>query len=292
MTIGMIGTGRMAQALGGYLKDRSYSLRYIWGRDKEKTQKACEHLLLENCDALEALVAKSDILLLAVTDDSIRTVAEEVAACGVPLRNKWVGHFSGSLSLDVLASLAEKGAQTFSLHPLQTLPSAEAGRAALASAVFAVEAGEAFREALEAWLAPCGNTVVPVKPGGKGIYHLGACLASNYVMTLYRLAEEALVEAGIPAPIAGKALVPLMESTLENYKVMGPAQGLTGPVARGDAGTLRLHLESLQAAGWNEREPLIRALGREALHIARESGSLSEDKAAVMAQLLKGGTQS
>ncbi len=289
MKIGLIGSGRMAQAMGGYLKDRGYPICGIWGRDPIKTQKAADSMEIKQFQQLEALVFQADILLLAVTDDSILPVAQAIADSGLSLKGKWAGHFSGSLSLTVMDPLATAGVEVFSLHPLQTVPASEEGRRALESAVFVLEAPDDFRKALEDWLAPCGNPATGVLPGYKVIYHLGACLASNYVMTLYRLAEEALICSGIPEELASKALVPLMESTLNNYKSLGPFKGLTGPVSRGDAGTVKHHLDSLQKIGWEQREPLIRALGREALDIARKNRSLSEEKAEVMTGILKGG---
>lgn len=291
MEIGLIGSGRMAQAMGGYLRDCGYAVRGLWGRNPQKAREAARYLEIEQVEDLADLIFRMDILLLAVSDDAIQSVGNEATLCGVELEGKWIGHFSGSLSLDVLEPLTRKGALGFSLHPLQTIPEANRGRKDLTQATFMLEAEEGFRDSLKAWLVLCGNPTAWIAPGKKGLYHLGACLASNYVMTLYRLAEEALLDSGVPETAASKALFPLMESTLKNYQSIGALAGLTGPVSRGDAGTVRKHLESLHARGWEHREPLIRNLGLEALDIAQKSGKLDAEKTLTIRQILNGGLQ-
>ncbi len=289
MKIGIIGSGRMAKAMGGYLQDRGYTVAGVWGRDPEAASLAARYMDVQPYIRLEDLVFVSDILLLAVSDDSINAVAEAVAGCS-RLEGKWVGHLSGSRSLDVLEAVEKKRGRIFSLHPLQTVPEPDTGRKNLAEATFVLEANEALRSPLEEWLAPCGNRLAWILPGKKALYHLGACLASNYVMVLYQLAEKALLSSGIPESMASQALAPLMEATLRNYEAIGPIRGLTGPVSRGDTGTVLGHLKSLTESGLEHSEPLIRALGLEALSMARANGSIGVADAEAMEGILKGGT--
>lgn len=292
MKIGMIGSGRMAQAMGGYLVDHGYPVSGLWGRNQEAAHTAAGFLRTAHFEKLDDIVAQADILMLAVSDDALTAAAEALSNCGVPLKGKWIGHFSGSSSLDILEPLRQAESRVFSLHPLQTVPTPEQGRVNLGQATFVLEAEKAFQSDLTAWLMPCGNPVLWLSPGKKALYHLGACLASNYVMTLYRLAEEALVDSGIPEAAASVALLPLMESTLKSYRTLGASKGLTGPVSRGDSETVKKHLESLQTAEWAPRDPLVRALGLEALQIAQHSNRLSMEKARQMQETLKGGNES
>lgn len=291
MKIGLIGSGRMAQAMGGYLKDRGYEIFGLWGRNREKSRTASGYLGVPHHDNLADLVSGAEVLILAVSDDAILSVAKTVADSGVDLEGKWVCHLSGSLSLDMLDSMMRRGALGFSLHPLQTVPEADHGRKDLRYAAFVLEADEGLRDRLNDWLTPCGNRTAWISSGKKGLYHLGACLASNYVMTLYRLAEEALIDSGVQEEIASKALLPLMESTLNNYRSIGALAGLTGPVSRGDGGTVKKHLDSLQTMGWEHREALIRALGLEALDIAQKCGRMDTETAMRMKRILSGGTE-
>lgn len=271
--------------------DHGYPVSGLWGRRQEVARDAAEFLKTAHFEKLADIVAQADILMLAVSDDALATVAEMLSNCSAPVKGKWIGHFSGSCSLDILEPLAQRGASVFSLHPLQTVPTPEQGRADLAQATFVLEAENAFQSDLTVWLMPCGNPILWLSPGKKALYHLGACLASNYVMTLYRLAEEALMDSGIPEAAVSAALLPLMESTLKSYRVLGASKGLTGPVSRGDSETVKKHLDSLQTAEWAPRDQLIRALGLEALQIAQRSNRLSIEKGQQMKETLKGGNE-
>lgn len=289
MQIGIIGAGRMAKAMGGYLQDCGYTVCGLWSRSSEHAGNAAGYLGIPHLGTVQGLVMKADILLLAVSDDGISEVAEVVARSGVSLRDKWIGHLSGSRSLEELIAIERQGGRVFSLHPLQTVPEPNVGRKSLVHAAFMLEAEESLRTELEKWLTPCGNAIAWIALGKKAMYHLGACLASNYVMVLYRLAEEALISSGIPENLAPRALMPLMEATLKSYEVLGPLQGLTGPVSRGDTGTVLKHLESLQGSVLEGNEILIRALGLEALAMAIEKGTIEAHGASDMEHILRGG---
>lgn len=106
-------------------------------------------------------------------------------------------------------------------------------------------------------------------------------------MVLYRLAQTALEESGLEAEVARDSLLPLMGATLKSYGTMGPL-GLTGPVSRGDAGTVKGHLESIGGTALSPHEELIRSLALEALAMTRERGTLTAEAAGHMEQLLKG----
>lgn len=286
MEIGVIGTGRMATAMGGYLIDRGYPVTQLWGRRPEAAQAAAEAMNLQAAPSVEALVKACGLVLLAVSDDAVGPVAEQLVQAG-DLTGKWVGHLSGSRSVRALQPCIEAGASVFGLHPLLTVAEGGAGRTALAGAHFVAEADPELKGQLSQWLERLGNRISWVTPEKKGLYHLGACLASNYVMTLYHLSGQALQSAGLSAEDAAQALIPLMEATLENYKTLGPVKGLTGPVSRGDTETVRLHLESLTTAPWENRSGLVRALGLEALEIAKTAGTVSAPAAQALTRLLK-----
>lgn len=289
MRVGIVGSGRMAQAFGGYLLDKGYSLSGLWARDAQRGDEAALNLQAHRYPTLAELVNASEILFLAVSDDGIASVINGIKACGRPLGGKWVGHLSGSQSLDVLEPLHELNALCFSLHPLQTVPDPDSGRTALGNAVFSLEAEGELVKPLTQWLKRCGNQLVWLTPGRKSLYHLGACLASNYVTVLYHLAQSALVDAGVPADLAPEALYPLMSATLENYRHLGPLKGLTGPVSRGDTRTVRRHLDALESEPWRQRQDLIRLLALEALTMAREDGRLNADQLQRMVDILEGG---
>jgi predicted short-subunit dehydrogenase-like oxidoreductase (DUF2520 family) len=183
--------------------------------------------------------ASPELVLLCVPDSAIADVA-----AGVPT-GPWIAHVSGATPLAALAPHTRR----FSLHPLQTfdrsgLPGQFDG------AWGAVTADTADGRACGVWLAArLGLRAFELADEARAIYHAGAVMASNYLVTLYRAAARACDAAAVPA----EALVPLMRRTIDN------GFDLTGPIARGDWATVDRHLAALRAAT-PDLEPLYRAL--------------------------------
>jgi predicted short-subunit dehydrogenase-like oxidoreductase (DUF2520 family) len=181
--------------------------------------------------------ARGELRLLCVPDRAIA----EVAAAIEP--GPWVAHVSGGTPLGALAPHEKR----FSVHPLQTLTTA-GGASQLNGAWGAVtaETAEAHEHAL--WLAEMlGLQPFALADDKRALYHAGAAMASNFLVTLYRAAERLFEAAGAPPA----ALIPLMERTIAN------GFDLTGPIARGDWETVDRHVAALDGTGL---EPLYAAL--------------------------------
>jgi predicted short-subunit dehydrogenase-like oxidoreductase (DUF2520 family) len=178
-------------------------------------------------------------VVLTVPDAAIRQVAGTIPV------GPWVAHVSGATALDALAPHVLR----FSVHPLQTLV-AWRGPEQLDGAAAAVTAESDEGRQRAYWLAHVlGLTPFDLADAMRSLYHAGAALASNYVVTLYRAASALVEAAGAPAG----ALVPLVRRTVEN------GFELTGPIARGDWGTVERHLDAL-ARHRPDLLPLYRAL--------------------------------
>jgi predicted short-subunit dehydrogenase-like oxidoreductase (DUF2520 family) len=219
-------------------------------------------------------------ILLAVPDGAIPEVAAALArlplAPGIP-----VLHASGALSVDVLAPLAARGHPVGGLHALAAVADPVAGAERLCGATFGVEGeGEARMLAMRL-VEGCAGRAVAVPSEGKPLYHAAAVFAANYAVVLLGVAERLMDEAGVAPDEARTALAGLAAGAVENVQAHGPASALTGPVARGDAEPVRLHLARLSAAD----RPLYSLLAREALALARAAG-LPPHAAARMAELL------
>jgi len=174
-----------------------------------------------------AISDAGELRLLCVPDRVIAEVARTIEP------GPWVAHVSGGTPLSAL----EPHARRFSVHPLQTLTLAR-GADQLAGAWGAVtaESEEARRHAL--WLAETlGLHPFALADDARGLYHAGASVASNFLVTLYRAAARLFEEAGAPP----EALLPLMQRTIEN------GFELTGPIARGDWETVERHLAAIRA---------------------------------------------
>jgi predicted short-subunit dehydrogenase-like oxidoreductase (DUF2520 family) len=215
-SVRVVGTGRAGSAIAARLAERGIAVQ----AGRETTDDA-------------------ELVLLAVPDSVIGQVAQRV-----PI-GPWVAHVSGATSLAALAPHERR----FSVHPLQTL-SLERGPEQLDGAWAAItfETDDARRAA--EWLADTlGLRAFPLADADKPLYHAGAAIASNFLVTLYRAAARLLEESDAPP----EALVPLMQRTIEN------GFALTGPIARGDWSTVEKHLAALEARA-PDLVPLYRAL--------------------------------
>ena len=215
-TVHVVGTGRAGSAIAGRLAERGLGVQT--GR---------------------APSADVELVILAVPDASIVEVAQRVPV------GPWLAHVSGATSLAAL----DPHRRRFSVHPLQTL-TRDRGPEQLDGAWAAVTAEtDGAREAAR-WLAEMlGLHAFELADADKPLYHAGAAMASNFLVTLYRAAARLLDETGAPP----EALIPLMTRTIEN------GFALTGPIARGDWATVDAHLRALEERA-PDLVPLYRAL--------------------------------
>ena len=181
----------------------------------------------------------ADLIILCVPDAAIERVARSIEP------GPWIAHVSGATPLAAL----DPHERRFSVHPLQTftrLRGAEQLDGAWAAVIG--ETPEALARAT--WLAAeLGLRPFELSDSARTLYHAGAAVASNYLVTLYRAASSLFEEAGAPP----EALVPLMRRTIEN------GFELTGPISRGDWATVDAHLAALQSSR-PELEEMYRAL--------------------------------
>jgi len=258
--VGVIGAGRLGLSLGLALARAGHVVR-VHGR----RAKPVPLPLTLTTGALPAWLREMDVLLLAVPDDAIGELAAALAAQGRVRSGEVVLHLSGALSKEALQALAASGAALGSLHPLQTLSDPATAPERLKAAT---------RLARDVGLIP-----VPIPSDQKPGYHAAAVFASNFVVALAGVAQRLFLSAGLPEAVARNALTTLMAGALENVRAAGPADALTGPVARGDVNTIRRHLDALQ----DTDAELYRALSRAALDLA----SLDSDRHRAIQDLLR-----
>ena len=279
------GPGRVGLSLGAaLLRNHALDALTYLGRGLEPPP----HPIFDNEDppvsyrvGPQPLPVGTTILLLAVPDRVLAEVAHELAMAGPAPRGCAALHVSGALSADVLAPLHAAGYAVGSLHPLQTLADPWDGIRRLMGASFAV-AGEptAIAAARRLVRALDGRDFVVVNRD-RPVYHAAAVFASNYVVALADTAIRLFEEAGVPSDRAPEAVLSLMRGALDNLEHLGVTSGLTGPLARGDVDTVRMHLARLSA----EDRQLYCALGRRTLAIARAAG-LTDERAEELERLL------
>jgi len=218
--------------------------------------------------------------LIAVPDRAI----EEVAAA-LPATSSIALHTCGARGPDALQPLAKRGVACGMLHPLQTF-AAGAGSETARGIAFAVAGDAAALAWAQRIVALAGGFAIAIRPERVALYHAAAVMASNYVTALLDAGRQLMVDAGAPEELALAALAPLVRTSVENTLRLGPRDALTGPIERGDGGTVARHLTALATSA-----PTIRSLygcaGLHTLAIARARG-LGADAAATLEDLLKG----
>jgi len=267
--VGIVGTGRMAKALGALMARRGAGVSAVAGRCVQSAEEAGRFMGVERAVPVRELPRYARRIVIAVTDGAIPEVARELAEGG--LREGIVLHTSGAAGPHALEILREAGNSVGVLHPLQTVPSAEQGVEALPGAAFAF-AGDGDATAWAASLVVrLGGRALRVDAGFWQHYHAGAVMACNYQMTLVDAALELMATAGIGRGEALDALGPILRATTENVLRYGPEQALTGPIRRGDLGTIRGHLAALEHASPETRRLYV-AAGLRTVAVAERAG--------------------
>ena len=241
--------------------------------------------MVDNCqvqDSPQAVADMTEMVFITTPDDAIAGVVAQI---------KWhpghsVVHCSGAGSLDILEPATKAGARAGAFHPLQTLANISHAIENIPGSTFALEAEGQLLSTLKEMAAALKGHWIELKPGDKVIYHAAAVLACNYMVTLVKLATDLWQTFGASTPEATQALLPLLRGTVNNLDNVGLPNCLTGPIARGDLGTIAKHLEALE-----ERTPVLlstyRELGRQTIPIALAKGTIDEQRAKELQELLK-----
>lgn len=283
----IVGTGRVGTALGRALAAKGWTPRALCDRDVKAARES--RRLIGGGSATRELRRAGrgvDVVLVTVPDASVATVAAELAGAGERWAGRVVLHTSGILPARALEPLRKMGAAVASAHPAQAFPAKDV-RAGLFKGVFWGLEGdpEALRVALGMVRSLRGRALLLTEED-KPLYHAACSLASNAFVALERTAAGLLAGTGISEAWAAAVLMPLVQGTLQNVKNLGWEKALTGPIARGDVGTVRKHMEALDA--YPEVREIYAAFGRRAL-AGLPGGRVPGPKIKQMKRLLGGG---
>lgn len=259
--VAVVGPGRVGLSLARALVARGDTVAVL-GRQAQ----ALPEPLAPASPHWESILGASDLIVIAVPDDAIGAVALRLARSNAMGDRHAVLHTSGLHDRSSLVALDASGAALGSWHPLQTFTVATGDPDRLAGAPAIVEGDARALAAAHALSQQLGMTpVVELTADRKASYHAAAVFASNYVVVLADIAERLARDADDDWPDG--LFQPLMRQTVANLAA-GPAAALTGPVRRGDAGTVERHLQALEG----QERILYLVLAREALRIARDAG--------------------
>lgn len=290
--IAIVGSGVLGTALGVILRGHGAIIEAVTGRDAGRVAAAAARIRCRPIANVEDAARSAPWVLMAVPDDAVPHVADRIAEAWTagPPPDAVVIHCSGALGTQALAAVARTGAATGVCHPLQSMMNLEAALEWLPRSCFGISGEGAGLAVARHIAAHVSGTFVEVDDARRAIYHAGACMASNYLTVLLEAAGGLLMDgAGLTAHEALQALGPLIDGTLENVRRWGTQAALTGPVARGDVGTVRRHLAAMAERQVPERWfRTYRTLGEVTLDVAEFRG-MSHDAANDLRRALRAG---
>jgi predicted short-subunit dehydrogenase-like oxidoreductase (DUF2520 family) len=283
MKIGFIGAGTVGTALAILLSGRGYRVVAAYSRSRASAEKLAG--AVKGCRVAaesQELADAADLVFITTPDDAISEVASRV---------RWrvgsgVVHCSGADSTEVLTPARRYGANVGGFHPLQTFAGVERALENIPGSTFAIEAEEPLLATLREMAVALGGCSIRLQAGDKVLYHAAAVLASNYLVTLVKMATDLWQTFSIPTDQSIPALLPLIRGTIHNIETIGIPNCLTGPIARGDVGTINKHLKALR-----ERAPQLlfpyKEFGLQTVPIALAKGKIGREQAEELEMNLK-----
>ena len=261
--IAFIGAGRVAGVLAPAFADLGYPVPAVASRSPESAERIAS--LVPGCRAVSAQDAANAAAVVFVTtsDGAVADVAASVAWRA----GQGVVHCSGALTSEPLAPARAAGANVGSWHPFQTF----GGETTLAGVTFGIEADGDLLTFLERLASEVGGYPLRVPAEARALYHAASVFSCGYLTTLLGEARTLWTRAGLPPEQALQAITHIARTTVANIERIGAAPALTGPTSRGDAGTVRLHLDAVREAA-PELLPLYREISLRSVELAREAG--------------------
>jgi len=250
-SVTIVGPGRMGLALGMALFRSGVAERITYfGRSAEPPphplfDSSSEETVIDYRTGLLPLLPGTSAVILAVPDTALAEVAWGLAGAGPAPPGCAALHLSGAISTDPLTPLHGAGYAVGSMHPLQTVADPWHGENRLEGVAFSLAGEPSAVRTARRLVDGVGGWPLVIPPALRPLYHASAVLASNYLVTLVAAACRALGEAGVPEEDRLPALLPLVQGTVDNLRQLGIPAALTGPIARGDADTVRLLLARL-----------------------------------------------
>ena len=243
-SVAIIGPGRLGSALALALHAAGYNIHEIITRTADGQAKSLGRRVHAHLATIGAAELTADLVWLCVADSDIRSVADAVARrVQRTAPPRYAFHSSGALTSDELAPLQALGAATASVHPMMTFVRAAAP--ALAGVSFALEGDTRAVRLAQAIVRDLGGNVVKIGKEDKPLYHAWGAFSSPLLICELATADRIAAELGLDPATARKTLAPILRQTLENYLAHGPAAAFSGPLVRGDAATVRRHLQEL-----------------------------------------------
>ncbi len=285
-SICIIGAGRVGTTMAAVITDINapeVKITAVCSKSSLSINKARKYI--DNCK--KNVIFSQDIkkycrlcncIMIATPDDSIRDTCDLIVNdLKKDAKEKLFINFSGAKTLDVFENALENGAQAVSLHPIKSFASIDESIKSIKGTVFGITYSENCdldtKNFIDFLIGSLHGSTIVVDDDKKTAYHAAACVASNYLVALIDYAAKIHRTIGITEEDSLRGLMGLIEGTVSNIQKLGVKKSLTGPIARGDTGTITEHLRSFSETFKNkEEEQVYRVMGIETSRLAHENG--------------------
>lgn len=281
--VGIVGAGRVGAVLGNALRAAGHAVVGVSAVSRESRDRA--EAMLPGVPVLPVpeVVERSELVLLTVPDDALAPLVEGLAATGSWVPGQLVVHTAGRHGWRVLQPAVAAGGIPLAIHPAMTFTGTGLDLSRLAGCCFAVTAPGPVLPIAAALVVEMGGEPVVVAEEQRPLYHAALAHGANHLVTLVAQALDVLAAAGVERGAA--VLGPLLSAALDNALARGDA-ALTGPVARGDAGTVAGHLTALGDVASSDVAATYRTLARATAERALASGRLKPGDAEPLLDVL------
>jgi predicted short-subunit dehydrogenase-like oxidoreductase (DUF2520 family) len=281
LKLGFVGAGRVGTGLATGFAQAGVEVLAVASRSVASAQAFAKRVPGARVCAPQEVADRVDLVFLTVPDDAIEAVASRI---------KWRAgsacvHCSGAAELDTLKKAAADGALAGGFHPLHMFGEKGESPGALAGCSIVLAGPDALVEKLERLARVLGAKPLRLPEGGRALYHAAANFSGAFVIALIQETIALWGKLGIVEADALAALLPLLRGTADNVEKLGAAGGLGSAVARGDAGTIRRHLDVLASEAPDSLE-LYRILSLRTIPLALAKGTLKPETAKEITALL------
>ena len=282
LRVGVVGTGRAGSVLGAALARAGHIVVAAYAVSDLSRLRADALLPGVPLVPVHDVLSASDLVLLTVPDDVLPGLVAGLVETHSVRPGQFLAHASGRYGYQVLDAATREGALPLAIHPVMTFTGTSIDLARLTGAPFGVTAPDALRPVAEALVVEMGGDPVWITEGSRALYHAALAHGANHLVTLVNQTTELLAAAGVDDP--ARLVAPLLSAALDNALRYGD-QALTGPVARGDAGTVAAHLRELGEVSPEAKATYV-ALARVTADRALAAGLLRADAAETLLDVL------
>lgn len=283
LAVGVIGVGRAGAPMAAALARAGHPIVGAHAVSSRSLRRLEEFIPGTPVMSAADVMRTADLVLMTVPDDVLGHLVGGLADTDAVTPGQFIVHASGRYGTAVLEPATRLGALPLALHPVMTFSGTRADLDRLAGCPFGVTAPKVLRPVAEALVMEMGGDPVWVPESARPLYHAALASGANHLVTLIAQTLDLLGSAGVERP--SELVRPLLTAALDNVLRWGD-EALTGPVARGDAGTVAVHLAVLERAAPEARAAYM-AMARLTADRALAAGILDPESAEALLDVLR-----